>query len=170
MTKLLTSTALIAMLAGPALAQTTAEPAPATTDAPAAAVVSTTTVATTTTAPVGFGYMAIPTDLSADTFMDKNLYVSEAEPDMTATYNDVDADWDDIGEIEDLVIGENGEIKAVLVDIGGFLGLGEKTVSVSMDQLRVIRDGDSQGDYFIVFTADRAALENAPEFEWALDD
>ena len=39
-----------------------------------------------------------------------------------------------------------------------------------MDQLRVIRDGDSQGDYFIVFTADRAALENAPAFEWPKRD
>ena len=108
----------------------------------------------------------MPTDLSADDFIEKNLYVSETDPDTTATYNDVDADWDSIGEIDDLVISETGEVKAVLVDIGGFLGLGEKTVSVSMDHLRVIRDGDSEDDYFIVFTADRAALENAPAFEW----
>ena len=33
-------------------------------------------------------------------------------------------------------------------------------------ELRVIRDGDSENEYFIVFTADRAALENAPAFEW----
>lgn len=174
MTKLLTSTALIAMLAGPALAQTTAEPAPATeapaaTTAPAATETTPATGAATTmpaTTQSGFGYTAMPTDLSADDFIEKNLYVSETDPDTTATYNDVDADWDSIGEIDDLVISETGEVKAVLVDIGGFLGLGEKTVSVSMDQLRVIRDGDSEDDYFIVFTADRAALENAPAFEW----
>ncbi|MFC3629387.1 PRC-barrel domain-containing protein [Paracoccus angustae] len=167
MTKLLTSTALIAMLAGPALAQTTAEPAPAT-EAPA------TTMTTTTTAPAsaagGFGYTAAPTDMSADDFIEKNLYVSETDPDTTATYNDADEGWDSIGEIDDLVISETGEIKAVLVDIGGFLGMGEKTVSVSMDQLRVIRDGDSEDDYFIVFTADRAALESAPAFEWPQRD
>ena len=163
MTKLLTSTALIAMLTGPVLAQTTAEPAPAT-EAPAATTAPATTTAPASTA--GFGYMAMPTDMSADDFIEKNLYVSETDPDTTATYNDADADWDSIGEIDDLVISETGEVKAVLVDIGGFLGMGEKTVSVSMDQLRMIRDGDSEDDYFIVFTADRAALESAPAFEW----
>lgn len=179
MTKLLTSTALIAMLAGPVLAQTTAEPAPATTDTPAAGMTTTapattemtpaTDAATTTpmTTEGGFGYTAAPTDMSADDFIGKNLYVSETDPDMAATYNDADEGWDSIGEINDLVINETGEVQAVLVDIGGFLGLGEKTVSVSMDQLRMIRDGDSEGDYFIVFMADRAALESAPEFEWA---
>ncbi|MCZ0964272.1 PRC-barrel domain-containing protein [Paracoccus benzoatiresistens] len=179
MKKLLTSTALMAMLAGPVLAQTTAEPAPATTEAPAADATTTTTApATTETAPAtdadttaasteaGFGYMAAPTDMSAETFIDKDLYVTETDPDTSATYNEADEGWDDIGEIEDLVISETGEVKAVLIDIGGFLGIGERTVSVSMDQLRMIRDGDSEDDYFIVFTANRAALENAPEFEW----
>ena len=162
MTKFLTSTALVALLAIPALAQTAADPAPATT-APATATTTATAPAATTG---GFGYMAMPTDMSADDFIEKNLYVSETDPDTAATYNDADADWDSIGEIDDLVISETGEVKAVLVDVGGFLGMGEKTVSVSMDQLRMIRDGDSEDDYFIVFTADRAALENAPAFEW----
>jgi hypothetical protein len=161
MNKLLTSTALIAMLAGPVLAQTTAEPA-----APAADATTTAPATDAATTETGFGYMAAPTDVSADDFIEKNLYVSETDPDTTATYNDADEGWESIGEIDDLVISETGEVKAVLVDIGGFLGMGEKTVSVSMDQLRMIRDGDSEDDYFIVFTANRAALESAPEFEW----
>ena len=182
MNKFLSSTALIAMLAGPVLAQTTAEPAPATTEAPAAgATTNATTTAPATTSETmpatdaagtaattegGFGYMAAPTDMSAEDFIEKNLYVSETDPDTTATYNDADEGWESIGEIDDLVISETGEVKGVLVDIGGFLGMGEKTVSVSMDQLRMIRDGDTEDDYFIVFTANRAALESAPEFEW----
>lgn len=163
MTKMLTTTALVAMLAAPALAQTattTTEPATNTTTA-------TTTDATMAAAPAsGFGYMAAPTDMSAEAFIGKNLYVSEADVDTTATYNDVDASWNDIGTINDLVISDTGDIKAVIVDIGGFLGMGAKSVAVSMDQLRMIRDGDSQNDYFIVFTSNRAALESAPEFEW----
>lgn len=165
MNKILTTTALMALLAAPALAQTAA---PATTDPAATATTATATdpAAATATGQTGFGYQAGPTDLSADTFMDKNLYVAETDVDTTATYNEVDADWNDIGEIEDLVINETGQIKAVIVDIGGFLGLGQKSVSVSMDQLRLIRDGDLRGDYFIVFTANREALESAPEFTW----
>ncbi|WP_347138382.1 PRC-barrel domain-containing protein [Paracoccus sp. SSK6] len=170
MTKLLTSTALIAMLAGPVLAQTTAAPAaPATTETTTATDAATTTAPATAapaTADAGFGYTATPTDMSAETFIGKRLYAAETDVDTTATYNEIDEGWDDIGEINDLVISDTGDVKAVLVDIGGFLGMGERTVAVAMEQLRVLRDGDSENDYFIVFTANREALENAPEFEW----
>lgn len=176
MTKMMTTTALIAMLAVPAFAQTaTTETAPATTP-PAATDTMTTTApmaAPATDAAMapagtegGFGYMATPTDMSAETFIGKNLYVAETDVDSTATYNEVDASWNDVGEINDLVLDASGQVKAVLIDVGGFLGMGEKSVAVSMDQLRMIRDGDSENEYFIVFTASRESLESAPAFEW----
>lgn len=176
MTKLLASTALVAMLAAPvAMAQTatdtTAAPA---TGATTATDATTATGATTTTtmgadgsmSDDGFGYTAQPGDMSADTFIGKRLYAVEAEIDVNATYNEVEQGWEDVGEISDLIISQDGQVQAVLVDIGGFLGLGERTVAVSMDDLQVIPDGDSQGEYFIAFTANREALEAAREFEW----
>ena len=184
MTKLLASTALVAMLAAPAaMAQTATDSttAPATTEtttttppadaaattaAPADGTAATTMPADGTMTDAGFGYTAMAGDMSAETFIGKRLYTSETDVDPAATYNEVDQDWNDIGEISDLVISQDGQVKAVLTDIGGFLGLGERTVAVSMDQLQVIRDGDSENEYFIVFTANREALENAPEFEW----
>lgn len=174
MTRLLASTALVAMLASPALAQTAtdATTAPATTEAPAATAPADAPAATDAAAApaaTGFGYTAMAGDMSAETFLGKRLYSSEAEVDIEAERTEIDQDWEDIGEINDLVLSEDGQVKAVLVDIGGFLGLGEKTVAVAMEQLRVIRDGDSEDDYFIVFTANREALESAPEFEW-MDD
>lgn len=190
MTKLLASTALIAMLAGPALAQTatdttttpgTAAPAttaPATTapdaaattapmDAEAPAATTAAPDATATAPAAGFGYTAAAGDLSAETFIGKRLYAAETDVDPNATVNAAGDDWDDIGEISDLVLSKDGKVEAVLVDIGGFLGMGEKSVAVAMDQLHIIRDGDSENDYFIVFNSNRAALENAPAFEWA---
>ncbi|SMO99929.1 PRC-barrel domain-containing protein [Paracoccus laeviglucosivorans] len=203
MNKLLASTALIAMLAAPAMAQTATDTTtpPATTEAPAgtmapaeggdmggspattempadgaatpapvdgagAGAAIPTTDAAAKDAAGGFGYVGMAGDMSAETFIGKNLYVSEAEVDASAEMTEVNPDWDDVGTISDLVIGDDGQVKAVLIDIGGFLGLGAKTVAVAMDQLDVIRDGDSENDYFIVFTADRAALESAPEFSW----
>lgn len=171
MTKFLASTALIAALAAPAFAQTTPTTEPAT-DAPAATTMpatdATTPPAATTAAPAdaaGFGYAFMTGDMSAKTFIGKRLYVSEVDVDTSAGLTEVDKDWDDVGEISDLVISQDGQVKAVLVDIGGFLGMGEKSVAVAMEQLSVIRDGDSENDYFIVFKTDRAALENAPAFE-----
>ena len=169
MTKLLASTAIVAMLASPVLAQTAtdATTAPATTEAPAAATAPATDATTMPAATdEGFGYTAMAGDMSAETFIGKRLYTSETDVDVNATYTEIEQDWNDIGEISDLVLSQDGQVKAVLVDIGGFLGLGERTVAVSMDDLRVIRDGDSENEYFIVFTANRAALENAPEFAW----
>lgn len=179
MTKLLASTALIAMLAGPTLAQTAtdATTAPATTEMPATTEAAPADATATTTEPMatdtaaapaatGFGYAAMAGDMSAETFIGKRLYVSETDVDANAQVTEIDQNWDDVGEISDLVLGQDGTVKAVLVDIGGFLGLGEKSVAVSMSELSVIRDGDSENDYFIVFTADRAALEGAPAYEW----
>lgn len=59
----------------------------------------------------------------------------------------------------------DGQIETILVDVGGFLGIGEKTVAVQMDRLHLVSDGDSPNDYFVVFTSSREALENAPEFK-----
>lgn len=170
MTKLFASTALVALLAAPAAMAQTAT----TTTTPAEGTATTTTETATTTgaAPTegGFGYAMMPGDMSAETFIGKRLYTSETEVQIDAsTVTEVDQSWNDVGEISDLVISQDGQIQAVLTDIGGFLGLGERTVAVSMDQLRLIPDGDSEGEYFIVFTANREALENAPEFEWAND-
>ncbi|WP_283179996.1 PRC-barrel domain-containing protein [Gemmobacter sp. 24YEA27] len=192
MTRLLASTALLAILAMPAVSQTTDDPAaPATTDAPAT---SDTPALDGTTAPLdgmapapadgststgdapsgevsatGFGYASAMGDMSANTFIGKRLYVSEADVDAAVEMTEAGEGWDDIGEISDLVIGQDGNVKAVLIDIGGFLGMGERTVSVSKDQIDVIRDGDSEDDYFLVFKADRAALEGAPEYVWPAD-
>jgi hypothetical protein len=40
-----------------------------------------------------------------------------------------------VGSIEDLLIGADGRIEAVVIGVGGFLGLGEKLVAVSYDQI-----------------------------------
>ncbi|WP_246233232.1 PRC-barrel domain-containing protein [Aurantimonas aggregata] len=45
------------------------------------------------------------------------------------------ADGESIGSISDVLLSEQGEVMAVLVGVGGFLGIGEKDVAVSMDAL-----------------------------------
>jgi hypothetical protein len=42
-----------------------------------------------------------------------------------------------IGEIHDLVVDDQGQVKAALVDVGGFLGMGEKTVAIDWRQIRI---------------------------------
>ena len=100
--------------------------------------------------------------LRASDLLGARLYVSEAEVDDGMGLSD---DWDDVGEISDIILGNNGEIDAVIADIGGFLGIGERTVAVNMDDLQFVSDGEDADDYFVVLSGvTQDVLENAPEF------
>lgn len=106
----------------------------------------------------------------ASDFIGKRIYVTEADMSTMSTdaVAEADANWVDAGEISDVIISRNGDTEAVLVDFGGFLGIGEKTVAVDMTQLEMVPDSDSPEDYFIVFHGAKADLEAAPAFDPAM--
>jgi sporulation protein YlmC with PRC-barrel domain len=54
----------------------------------------------------------------------------------------VNASGEEIGEIEDLVIGPDNKITKAIVEVGGFLGIGSKFVAVDVDQLQANSKGD----------------------------
>ncbi len=67
---------------------------------------------------------------------------------------------DDIGEIENVVVNEDGsQIKAVL-SVGGFLGMGDKNVLVGLDELSF----DPKSD-FVTFNGTEKDLEARAEYE-----
>jgi len=55
------------------------------------------------------------------------------------------AEGENIGEINDILIGPSGGINAVVVGVGGFLGIGQKNVAVDMSLLQV-GPGSTQED------------------------
>lgn len=46
-----------------------------------------------------------------------------------------------IGEISELIVSDSGDISKVVIDVGGFLGLGEKPVALPFDEVS-LREGD----------------------------
>ncbi|MGQ7260579.1 PRC-barrel domain-containing protein [Vreelandella sp. V005] len=72
-------------------------------------------------------------------------------------------DDEDIGTITDLVIDEDGQINAVVVGVGGFLGMGEKKVAIEWDSLELTKDENGE-DYVITVSASQEALESAEEY------
>jgi len=48
-----------------------------------------------------------------------------------------------IGNIESVVIDESGKISAVIVGVGGFLGLGDHEVALDWSDLRIHQDGET---------------------------
>ncbi|HEV7437328.1 MAG TPA: PRC-barrel domain-containing protein [Pseudorhizobium sp.] len=57
-------------------------------------------------------------------------------------YDVYGADGNKIGEIEDVLLNLDGTVAAVAIEVGGFLGIGEKDVLVDWTALEVTRDGD----------------------------
>jgi hypothetical protein len=141
---LLISTALAAGFAMPAMAQ----------DAPVSP----------------FQTEAMGPSVSASDVIGARIYASEAAVDADA-YNGIQEGWDDIGEVNDIVLGRDGSVDAVLVDIGGFLGMGERQVAVDMSALRFVQDDATDADdWFLVLQTDRATLDSAPEWVAPGDD
>lgn len=52
------------------------------------------------------------------------------------------ADGKEIGEIEDVLLNMDGSVAAVAVEVGGFLGIGEKDVLVDWSALEITAEGD----------------------------
>ncbi len=149
---LLTSTAL----APAAFAQTTTAPATGT-EAPLAndAVPATNTPAVTSetsSAVTNSGDYLVnqtSTQISANDFIGQPVYNAANET---------------IGDINDLIIEENGGIVAAVVGVGGFLGIAEKNVAVPMSKITVTRTTDSN-DVKLTTMETAELLKAAPEFK-----
>lgn len=71
---------------------------------------------------------------------------------------------EDVGAVSDLIIDQKGQVVAVVVGVGGFLGMGEKDVAIGWDD--VTRSGTSD-DIQLKIKATRDGLMSAPEFKQA---
>lgn len=123
-------------------------------------------------------YVASPHagDIRGSEFIGMRIYATEAAPteieimqvdNNRLIYEGAEREWNDIGEVNDVLLTREGDVRAVLVDVGGFLGIGEKTVAVSMDQFRFVREGNdgANGDFFLVVNSSQEMLESAPAYE-----
>ena len=45
-----------------------------------------------------------------------------------------------LGEINELILDKNGKVNAAVIGVGGFLGMGEHDIAVSMDKLKFIEE------------------------------
>ncbi len=140
MKKLLATTAIVLLAAAPLSAQT----------APAAGVI--------------FSGAADANAIYGSNLIGMTVYSSETEYDEATPVNaDAQTDWDNIGEVNDVLISQDGQVEAILVDVGGFLGMGEHTVALDMSQVHVLTD--DSGDRFAAVNSSKDELEAAPEFE-----
>jgi sporulation protein YlmC with PRC-barrel domain len=133
--KLLATTAVATLVASGAFAQTKA-PAPANPAAPAAEQMA-------------------PAVQPAEGALATNL-IGET------VYNGTGDDAENIGDVNDLVIDKDGKIESIVIGVGGFLGLGEKSVAMDYDK---IKWAEKDGDRWIVVAGTKDELKALPSFD-----
>lgn len=105
-------------------------------------------------------------DFLASKLMGARVYATTVDVDASKEVDKVTADWKDIGEINNIIVGRDGAVKAVVLGVGGFLSIGEKDVAVRMSELKFVKKaGATAEDYFIVVNGSKESLEKAPAYK-----
>ncbi len=153
------ATALAALLAAPVLAQ---NPPPA---APSTGAQQTAPMPTTPHTPPPAPTAAAPDSTGAAGEL-RFVKAQQAEEMLASTllgtsvYN---GENQLLGEINDILFDADGQLRTVVIGVGGFLGIAERDVAVPWKALGVSRDENQ--DLMLRLDVSREQLENAPEFE-----
>lgn len=106
-----------------------------------------------------------PNDVLASKLIGMRVYAVNSDLDESKAYPaDNRKDWADVGEVNDVVLDMTGNIKAVVLGVGGFLGIGEKDVAVEISSLRKVRESTDGNDWFLVVNTTKDMLTNAPSY------
>ncbi|SDE09718.1 PRC-barrel domain-containing protein [Limimaricola pyoseonensis] len=150
MTRLMTSTALtlgLTLAAGGAAAEAHTESFDTT-----SGVVSADNYANTLRAEnlIGEELYTIGAEYEEESWLDPNAYV------------EVEAEWENIGEIEDIVMSRDGELIGLVVETGGWLDIGDEEVIIDFKDVRIVGEY-GMGDFDVVTRMSQEMLEQMPE-------
>src|ERR1700758_4338078 len=70
---------------------------------------------------------------------------------------------EDMGRIVDVVVDSAGQVRAAVIDFGGFLGVGSRKIAVDWNALHFPPAGDAQGMVTLELTRDQ--VKAAPEYK-----
>ncbi len=69
-----------------------------------------------------------------------------------------------VGDVNEIVLGKDGKVAAVIIGVGGFLGMGEREVALSFNSLQMRRD--QRDNLVLVINATKDGLKSAPQWRW----
>jgi sporulation protein YlmC with PRC-barrel domain len=70
-----------------------------------------------------------------------------------------------IGSISDLILSKDAKtVEGFVIGVGGFLGIGEKSVALKMDRLQMIQNPEGDG-LVLLMGANKEELKNTPTFK-----
>lgn len=102
-------------------------------------------------------------DITGGTIYTLNEAYDEADWDAATGYDAVDASWEAIGEIEDVVLSRDGKMTGIIAEVGGFLDIGDAHVLIRLDDVRLVAVDDQT--YAYVTRKSEEELENLPQVD-----
>lgn len=127
------------------------------------------TLALTATSGMALAQQAIdPSNtISSEQITDGDVYrmdVTEGDTVWTenASFTEVSADWNKVGDISDVLFNRDGQIVGVLAEIGGFLDIGDRDVILPLENVRFAGNG---GTIHYVTNLTEEELNNLPEVD-----
>mgnify|MGYP000846903275 CR=1 FL=1 len=82
---------------------------------------------------------------------------------MDNEWDAVDSGWNEIGEIEDIVLSRNGKMVGIVAEVGGFLDVGDKHVMISVPDVNLVAVDDQT--YAYVTRLSEEELEALPSVD-----
>jgi len=79
---------------------------------------------------------ASPTTTSSDKMMLKGKWRASKLMGLNV-YNEAN---EKLGDINELIVDKDGKVNAVVIGVGGFLGMGEHDIAVTMDKLKFVEE------------------------------
>ena len=70
---------------------------------------------------------------------------------------------ENIGRIVDVIVDRSGQVRAAVIDFGGFFGVGNRKIAVDWDALDFAADGDKRD--FVKLELTRDQVKTAPEYK-----
>lgn len=96
-----------------------------------------------------------------------NVYTANAANDegwsSDTEWDSVATDWNNIGEIEDLVLSKDGQIIGIVAEVGGFLDIADKHVVIAVNDLNLVAVDDAT--YAYVTRWNEEQLEQLPDVD-----
>jgi sporulation protein YlmC with PRC-barrel domain len=93
-------------------------------------------------------FTALPAGTTVTNFYKQNVY---------------DPSDNKIGDVDDILIDKEGQVTAMIIGVGGFLGMGEKDVAIPFSALHA---SEKNNKWYLVLNTTKDALKAAPGFTY----
>ncbi len=106
-------------------------------------------------------------DITGGNIYRMDVELNDSMWDGNEVYDSVDADWNNIGEIEDIVLNKDGQMIGIIAEVGGFLDIGDKHVMIPVENIRLTAVDDQTYGYVTNKTEEELeAMEAVDEAFW----